>query len=283
MGQVAKFEQNKSDQSDSRPISIMDQHQDPATVTAQVAFIKQVMKSEMKNDIHYGKVGGSPKPALFKAGAEKINLIFRLCPDYEIVEIERREDGFINYVIRCNLYHITSGAKIASGLGSCNSYETKYRYRWVEMPKPDEETQARMKALKKGKFMKSYDQQSWLWMEKMQNEDLADLDNTLLKMACKRALVASVLNGTAASEVFTQDLEDFENDDPGDTGEPKLPDSFGKDKEGDDAALKELGLGLEVKEGFAKVTGNTFNKKEELKALGFKFHNTKKCWYKSVA
>lgn len=35
-----------------------------------------------------------------------------------------------------------------------------------------------------------------------------DIQNTLYKMACKRALVAAVLNATAASDIFTQDLED---------------------------------------------------------------------------
>lgn len=37
-----------------------------------------------------------------------------------------------------------------------------------------------------------------------------DLQNTLYKMACKRALVAAVLNATAASDIFTQDLEDLD-------------------------------------------------------------------------
>jgi hypothetical protein len=40
------------------------------------------------------------------------------------------------------------------------------------------------------------------------NPDLADTYNTVLKMADKRALIAAVLNGTAASDVFTQDVED---------------------------------------------------------------------------
>lgn len=35
--------------------------------------------------------------------------------------------------------------------------------------------------------------------------------NTVLKMADKRALVAAVLNATAASDIFTQDLEDLQN------------------------------------------------------------------------
>ena len=43
----------------------------------------------------------------------------------------------------------------------------------------------------------------------MPNEDLADQYNTVLKMANKRSLVAAVLNSTAASDIFTQDIEDM--------------------------------------------------------------------------
>jgi hypothetical protein len=35
------------------------------------------------------------------------------------------------------------------------------------------------------------------------------MDNTIMKMACKRALVAATLNATAASDIFTQDVEDM--------------------------------------------------------------------------
>jgi hypothetical protein len=38
----------------------------------------------------------------------------------------------------------------------------------------------------------------------------ADLANTALKMACKRAKIAMVLNVTAASDMFSQDLEDLD-------------------------------------------------------------------------
>ena len=37
----------------------------------------------------------------------------------------------------------------------------------------------------------------------------ADLANTVLKMACKRAQLAMTLNVTAASDIFSQDLDDL--------------------------------------------------------------------------
>lgn len=45
--------------------------------------------------------------------------------------------------------------------------------------------------------------------KKYKNSSPWDVQNTLCKMACKRALVAAVLNATAASDIFTQDIEDM--------------------------------------------------------------------------
>jgi len=44
---------------------------------------------------------------------------------------------------------------------------------------------------------------------RVENTDLADTYNTVLKMAKKRALVDATLTATAASDIFTQDLEDY--------------------------------------------------------------------------
>jgi hypothetical protein len=44
---------------------------------------------------------------------------------------------------------------------------------------------------------------------KVDNPDLADQKNTVLKMAVKRALVAATITAIHASDMFTQDLEDY--------------------------------------------------------------------------
>jgi hypothetical protein len=48
--------------------------------------------------------------------------------------------------------------------------------------------------------------------EKMENPDIADTYNTVLKMAKKRAYIDGILSATAASDIFTQDIEDFPED-----------------------------------------------------------------------
>ena len=57
----------------------------PEDVKAQIQLIQQVMQSAMIKDQHYGIIPGcGDKPALYKAGAEKLGLVFRLAPSYEI-------------------------------------------------------------------------------------------------------------------------------------------------------------------------------------------------------
>ena len=60
--------------------------------------------------------------------------------------------------------------------------------------------------------------------EKVDNPDIADTYNTVLKMACKRALVHATINATAASDIFTQDLEDLPQADQPHGDSPSQPD-----------------------------------------------------------
>jgi hypothetical protein len=178
-----------------------------AQVRGQIQQIQELMRDCMQKDQHYGTVPGTQKPTLLKAGAEKLCLMFRLDPQYDIVESVKKDD-FISYVVRCTLHHMGSGQRIASGMGACNSREAKYRYRWTPSEnKPSQDEAAKMKAQGLGKWKKI--DNSWVWHTRAENDNPHDQDNTLLKMACKRAHVAAVLNGTAASDIFTQDLEDM--------------------------------------------------------------------------
>ena len=54
---------------------------------------------------------------------------------------------------------------------------------------------------------------------KYRSRDAYTLDNTVLKMGKKRALVDATLMVGSLSDIFTQDLEDFE---PEDAGQPSL-------------------------------------------------------------
>jgi len=139
-------------------------------------MLKQFVREHMVEGEDYGVIpGASPKPTLFKPGAEKLNAIFGFAPVVEVTE--RAEDwdaGFVAYEIKVTLLNKRTGGVEAEGIGSCNSRERRYK-----------------------------------------NQDAANVANTLLKMAKKRALIDATLSATRASGMFTQDLEDMDLGDRG--------------------------------------------------------------------
>ena len=191
-------------------------------VRSQVNLIQHIMREVMKKDEHYGVIPGTgTKPTLLKAGAEKLCLTFRLSPDYEI---EQKQEGqHLSIVSKCSLTHIPSGQKFGAGMGSCSTRESKYAYRRSSRVCPACGIEAIIKGKqefgggwvcfkKKGGCGAKYSENDTDITSQVEgrvpNEDIADQYNTVLKMANKRSLVAAVLNTTAASDIFTQDIED---------------------------------------------------------------------------
>jgi len=175
----------------------------------------------MKKDEHYGAIPGTDKPTLLKAGAEKLCLTFRLGPDYSTDHL--RDGDHLTVEAKCTLYHTPTGRKMGSGLGSCSTKEAKYAWRKGQRlcPKCGRAAIIKGKADYGGgwvcwtkklgcdaKFKDGDQAIEGQSVDRVPNPDIADQYNTVLKMACKRALVAAVLNVTAASDIFTQDLED---------------------------------------------------------------------------
>ena len=128
---------------------------DVADVRRQVNLIQQLLTEVMKPEEHFGKIPGSGKPTLYKAGAEKILFTFRLACKYHILK-SVHEKNFISYIIECTLTHIPTGNFVASGIGSCNSREKKYRYTFIPTNKrPTKEEADKLKAQGLGKWKKS--------------------------------------------------------------------------------------------------------------------------------
>jgi hypothetical protein len=190
-------------------------------VRGQVQLIQQILRDVMQEGVHYGKIPGTEKPSLFKAGAEKLNLTFRFDPQYETVE---KQDGLhLTITSKCTLWHIPSGQRYGSGMGSCSTRESRYAYRQSSRKCPSCGKEAIIKGKeefgggwlcfkkKDGCGAKFDDKDEAITKQvsgRVPNEDIADQYNTVLKMANKRSLVAAILNTTAASDIFTQDMED---------------------------------------------------------------------------
>ena len=154
----------------------------------------------------FGAIPGTQKPTLLKPGAEKITKILGLSDQYNVTQrIEEWERGFFHYEIKCTLCHLVSGVVVSEGIGSCNSMEGKYRYRWV-FPDDVPEGIDHSKLVKK--TGKRKDGKGTFTQYRLENEDIYSQVNTLLKMAEKRSLIDAALHAGRLSDLFTQDIED---------------------------------------------------------------------------
>ena len=194
----------------------------PREVMAQVNAIQQLMRDGMTDGEHFGVIPGTnSKKVLLKPGAEKLCLMFRLAPKFEITEKDMG-NGHMNINVVCSLQHINTGKFWGSGVGSCSTMESKYRYRTgqgastgIVVPKgywdlKRTDPKKAQEIIGVGYGTKKEDGVWYICekIEKQENPDIADVYNTVLKIAKKRALVDATLTATAASDIFTQDLEE---------------------------------------------------------------------------
>ncbi len=176
----------------------------------------------MKQGKDYGAIPGTDKPTLLKPGAEKLCSFFGLALDYE--EMEKVCDwngGFFFFTYKAVLSR--NGQIVATGIGSSNTKEKKYRWRNADRKCPTCGKETILKSKDKPEF--------FCWRKKggcgavfsdrdpklteqtcgkVENTETFDLVNTIQKMAQKRALVAATLVAANASEFYTQDVEDMQ-------------------------------------------------------------------------
>lgn len=174
--------------------------------TQRYAEMQKFVKKVLKESVDFGVIPGTDKPTLLKAGAEKFALFFGLGIEHELVDCtEDWEHGFFNYRYKVVARDLRSGKIKATGEGSCNSMEKKYRIRHIPEFKATAEEKANV-IRSEEKTSKKGNKYTMLTVE---NDDPYSIVNTLQKMAYKRALVAAVLVAANASDYFTQDMEDM--------------------------------------------------------------------------
>lgn len=179
-------------------------HQKPLTaveIRAQVNLIQEVMQAVMKKDVHYGTIPGCKQPSLYKPGSEKILSTFRIAIDPIVEDLSTEDVAHFRVITRATS---TSGQFLGAGVGEASSDEEKYK--WREMICQEEfdslpETRRRIK-YKRGR------EGSFYTINQVRTE-VADIANTVLKMAKKRSQIDVTLTVTAASDIFAQDIEDI--------------------------------------------------------------------------
>lgn len=202
---------------------------DLQTAKARLLEFQQFVKFYLKDGEDYGIIPGTPKPTLLKPGADKLCELYGLADTYPDSRIHRTEDWtkdppLFDYEVTCVLIHKSAGFVVGEGMGSCNSYEGKYRWRDAsrKCPKCSKETIIKGKeeygggwlcfAKKGGCGAKFLDADPTIMSQnvgRIANPDIADIKNTILKMAKKRAKIDATIAATRSSGIFTQDLEDI--------------------------------------------------------------------------
>lgn len=178
-----------------------------AQASKQLALLQQFVRQVMVKGVDYGEIPGVDRPTLLKPGAEKLLEVYGYVP--RIKDIRRVEDWerpFFQYEVTVQLVSKRTGEIVGEGVGSCNSLEAKYAYRWVW---PDQvPTGLDKQQLIKREFT-GRDGSRKYTKYRIENEDIYSQVNTLLKMAKKRALIDATLSVTRSSGIFTQDVEDL--------------------------------------------------------------------------
>ena len=181
----------------------------------------------MQEDVDFGKLPGGERSCLLQPGADKLCNLFGLVIQYEVVKAVEDWGGdrhggvpFFFYEVKGRAYR--GDYLMGEGVGSCNSWESKYKYRTMERTCPNCGKANIRKSKNSGEGWycwaktegcgatfrvgdKSIEGQE---VGKKINPDMADSVNTILKMAYKRSKVSTTINATSASEFFTQDVED---------------------------------------------------------------------------
>lgn len=179
-------ERQPSETSSMGLIMAVDQTQATKEIAA-ISRFQGLVNSQLKQDQDYGIIPGTQKPTLLKPGAEKILMLLGLKSEYKVVDkVEDFDHGFFAYTVQASLYHGTD--LITQGLGAANTKETRYRQNTYNK--------------------QTHRKEEW---DGVTYQDPYTLQNTVLKMAKKRAQVDATLTVGSLSNVFTQDMEDMKD------------------------------------------------------------------------
>lgn len=192
-----------------------------------------IQREIMTEGTDYGTVPGTKKPTLLKPGSETLAKMNGVVPTFDFVKTmgDDERTPMIEIVARCFLHMETSeGPVVGEGVGASNSFERKYRYRSAQRTCPACSAEGTIRRSRYPDRDSRDGSKGWYCHDKaggcgaqfrandpaiieqeggqVDNPDPFDVENTLYKMAAKRAQVDAVLRYTATSGIFTQDVED---------------------------------------------------------------------------
>jgi hypothetical protein len=273
-----------------------------------LAEFQEFVRGYLVEGEDFGTIPGTPKPTLLKPGADKLCELYGMADEYEILtQVEKFESDppLFDYTVKCILTSRRDGRLVATGLGSCNSYEGKYKWRDSQRVCPNCKQACIIKGkeeygggwlcfAKKGgcgaKFGDGDELIEGQKIGRVPNDDIATIKNTILKMAKKRAKIDATLGATRSSGIFTQDMEDIQNVTPEperkpgtverESGARPIPASGYAPRGTMPAnAPKNSEVFLYVGQKESTVSGATYALKDHFKNLSGKFDGKTKSWF----
>ncbi len=217
-------------------ISLSASAMDIAEIQRQSDMINDLLRKKMveatkENNYqgHFGIIPGTKQKSLLKPGAEMIAKMFRLGAQYEH-KIEPMPNGHINVSVTACIIHYPTQTVIGYGVGSCSTLESKHRYRtgpfeFTGKPVPKEywdlrknDPEGAQKLLGGRGFTAKKNPETGFYEiaiqgEKVENPDPADVWNTALKVAKKRAYVDGIQTCSAAGDIFMVNAENSPDED----------------------------------------------------------------------
>lgn len=159
-----------------------------AETKAQIRLLQEMVHEVMVRGRDYGRTPGIPQDSLWDPGASLIINHFHAYPGHRrIIHLHEGEDR-ISVCIEVPIISY-SGQEIGTGIGAASTFETKHKYRWVEVPQEwgyNDEGLALLKVRKdRGKV--EY---------RIPNPEAGELLNTLMKMACLGSTVTVLFRGS---------------------------------------------------------------------------------------
>lgn len=174
----------------------------PAEVKGQRQLLEEIYRSTMIPGTDYGLIPGTKERALLKPGAEVLRLGFNFEVEMTMEKDLDLQADWISIDARCSLKDI-EGRVVGQADANANSYESKFRYRWVsEKQIPSHIDKDSLVTREQRGAYGNYTQY------RLPTEDMGGLIHTLTRYAEKRAFVAAVHQATGASRIFREADED---------------------------------------------------------------------------
>jgi hypothetical protein len=90
-------------------------------LVARVQRVREVMRDLMEENVHYGRVPGTPRPSLWKPGAELLLMTFQIGPRLDVTDLSTPDE--IRYRVKVTGFAQLSGDVLAEGIGEASTNE----------------------------------------------------------------------------------------------------------------------------------------------------------------